>query len=80
MLTLYVLRGATLQIFQHGPQETGIKSPHLVAFVPRGYIRHLSGRRFQHCQRLVASVQIASYNSHSACLGPSAVRVNGETV
>jgi len=29
---------------------------------------------------LLASVQITSYNSHSASFGPSAVRVNTETV
>jgi hypothetical protein len=34
----------------------------------------------QHRQCLLASVQIASYNSHSASFGPSAVRVNTETV
>ena len=31
-------------------------------------------------QRLLASVQITSYNSHSASFDPSAVRVNNETV
>ena len=29
---------------------------------------------------MLASMQIASYNSHSASFGPSAVRVNTETV
>jgi hypothetical protein len=32
----------------------------------------------QHRRRLLASMQIASYNSHSASFGPSAIRVNGE--
>src|SRR5215468_823422 len=36
--------------------------------------------RVEHRQRLLASVQITSYNSHSASFGPSAVRVNTETV
>jgi hypothetical protein len=73
-------RSAGFDAYQRGPRQTGIELPHLVAFVHQGHSPHFSGGRVQHRHRLLASVQIASYNSHSASFGPSAVRVNAETV
>ena len=54
--------------------------PHFVAFVHQRAIRYFSPYGVQHRQRLLASVQITSYNSHSASFAPSAVRVNIEVV
>jgi hypothetical protein len=47
--------------------------------VRQSQIHRFSCRCVQHRQRLLASVQIASYNLHSASFGPSAVRGNTET-
>src|ERR1700682_1078614 len=64
----------------HRARKFGIKLPHAVTFVEQSCIHDLPGGGIQHRQGLLASVQIASYNSHSASFGPSAVRVNTETV
>jgi integrase len=71
-------RSPSLNAHQHGLRE--IELPHLVTFVQQRQIHHFSGRRVQHRQCLLASMQVASYDSHSASFGPSAIRVNGEPV
>src|SRR5215471_15367066 len=58
---------------QHRVRKLNIKLPHLVAFVHQCSIHDFSGFGVEHRQRLLASVQITSYNSHSASFGPSAV-------
>src|SRR5215472_10450466 len=73
-------RSGGLDAYQHRVRKLRIKLPHLVAFVHQDQIHCFSAGRFQHSQRLLASMQITSYNSHSASFGPSAVRVNAETV
>src|SRR6516164_5225614 len=65
---------------QHRVRKLSIKLPHLVAFVHQRSIHKFSGLSVEHRQRLLASMQITSYNSHSASFDPSAVRVNIETV
>ena len=51
------------------PRAPGVevrnKLPHVVAFVLQNHIHYLSRCGVQHRQRLLASVQITSYNSHS---------------
>src|ERR1700756_755411 len=61
-------------------RKLGIKLPHFLAFVLQRTIHHFSGLGVEHRQRLLASVQITSYNLHSASFDPSAVRVNIATV
>src|SRR5215469_2999184 len=65
---------------QHRARKLGIKLPHFIAFVQQSTIHHFSAYGVEHGQRLLASVQITSYNSHSASFDPSAVRVNNEAV
>src|SRR5216684_181725 len=75
-----VHRSGRFHAHAHWAWKLGIKLPHAIAFVQQSCIHDLPGGGIQHRQRLLASVQIASYNSHSASFGPSAVRVNTETV
>src|ERR1700688_2387961 len=75
-----VHRSGRFQAHAHRARKFRIKLPHAVTFVEQSCIHDLPGGGIQHRQRLLASVQIASYNSHSASFGPSAVRVNTETV
>jgi len=56
-----------------------MKLPYVVAFVRQSQPLQLP-RSVSSIASLLASVQITSYNSHSASFGPSAVRVNTETV
>src|SRR6516162_2606218 len=65
---------------QHRVRKLSIKLPHLVAFVHQSSSHNFSSLGVEHRQRLLASMQITSYNSHSASFDPSAVRVNIETV
>src|SRR6266446_1984412 len=64
----------------HRAWKLGIKLPHVVAFVLQSHGHHLPCCGVEHRQRLLASVQVTSYNSHLGLLGPSTVRVNTETV
>jgi hypothetical protein len=73
-------RSSGLDAHQRGSRESGIKFPHLVAFVHQLQIHYISGRRIQNCQRLLASVQITAYNSHSASFGPSGCSGEHHTV
>src|SRR5215469_5417512 len=73
-------RSGGLDAYQHRVRKLRIKLPYVVTFVHQDEIHCFSSNRFQHRQRLLASMQITSYNSHSASFGPSAVRVNAETV
>src|SRR6516162_8943970 len=73
-------RTSSFDAHKHWAQKLRIKLPHLVAFVHQRSIHDFSGFGVEHRQRLLASVQITSYNSHSASFDPSAVRVNIETV
>src|SRR5262245_37059743 len=65
---------------EHRAGKLRIKLPHLMAFVHQRSIHDFSGCGVEHRQRLLASMQITSYNSHSASFDPSAVRVNNEAV
>jgi hypothetical protein len=65
---------------QHRTRKLGIKLPHFVALVQQRSIHHFSGYCVEHRQRLLASVQITSYNSHSASFVPSAVLGEHRTV
>ena len=48
--------------------KVGIKLSHVVAFVLQSRLHDFSGCGLQHRQRLLASVQITSYNSHLGLL------------
>jgi hypothetical protein len=61
-----------LNAHKHGPWKLGVKLPHLVAFVRQRSILDFSGHGVEHRHCLLASVQITSYNSHSASFVPSA--------
>jgi hypothetical protein len=56
-------RSRGLDAHTHRAWQFGIKLPHIVAFVLQNRIHYLSRRGLQHRQRLLASVQITSYNS-----------------
>ena len=61
-----------------GEAVNEIPAPHGLA--QKRSIHHVTGGGVEHRQRLLASVQVTSYNSHAASFGPSAVRVNAATV
>src|ERR1700729_3096503 len=52
----------------HRPWKRGIKLPHAVAFVRKSPIHDFPCSGIQHRQRLLASVQITSYNLHLGLL------------
>jgi hypothetical protein len=54
--------------YMHRSRQRRIKVPHIAAAVRQGPLRHLSCGGVQHRQRLLASVQITSYNSHLGLL------------
>src|ERR1700740_776627 len=62
----------------HRAWKRGIKLPHIVAFVLESHLHYLSRCGVQHRQRLLASVQITSYNSHLGLLRSEHCRVNTE--
>src|ERR1700758_5124506 len=62
----------------HRAWKRGIKLPHVVAFVLESHLHYLSRCGVQHRQRLLASVQITSYNSHLGLLRSEHCRVNTE--
>src|SRR2546422_10703613 len=62
----------------HRAWKRGIKLSHVVAFALESHFHYLSRFRVQHRQRLLASVQITSYNSHLGLLRSALYRVNTE--
>src|SRR5580700_10115838 len=58
------------------PWKVAIKLSHNVAFVLQSRVHYLAGGGVQHRQRLLASVQITSYNSHLGLLRSELCRVN----
>src|SRR3984957_17458927 len=62
----------------HWAWKRGIKLPHVVAFVLESHLPYLSRCGVQHRQRLLASVQTTSYNSHLGLLRSEHCRVNTE--
>src|SRR5215510_12664309 len=60
----------------HWPWKVRVKLPHVVPFVPKSCLHYLSGGGVQHRQRLLASVQITSYNSHLGLLRSELCRAN----
>src|SRR5271154_4622897 len=62
----------------HRAWKRGIKLPHVVAFVLESHLPYLSRCGVQHRQRLLASVQITSYNSHLGLLRSEHCRANTE--
>src|SRR5467141_69342 len=62
----------------HRAWKGGIKLSHVVAFVLESHCHYLSRCGVQHRQRLLASVQITSYNSHLGLLRSEHCRVNTE--
>jgi hypothetical protein len=54
-------------------QKPNCRLPHFVTFVHQRSRHHFSSHCVEHRQRLLASVQITSYNSYSAYFAPSAV-------
>src|ERR1700679_3751291 len=61
-------RPGRFDAYTHRTWKRGITLPHIVAFVRQNHIHGLSRCGVQHRQRLLASVQIASYNSHLGLL------------
>ena len=56
--------------------KIGIKLSHHAALVLQSRVHYLAGGGVQHRQRLLASVQITSYNSHLGLLRSEICRVN----
>src|SRR5271169_6086088 len=52
----------------HRAWKRGVKLPHVIAFVLQNQIHDLSRVGVQHRQRLLASMQVTSYNSHLGLL------------
>ncbi len=52
----------------HRSRKAGIKLLHIIAFVLQSRLHYLAGGGLQHRQRLLASVQITSYNFHLGLL------------
>jgi hypothetical protein len=71
-------RSRGFDLHAHRAWQFGINLSHVVAFVLQNHIHYLSRCGVQHRQGFLASVQITSYNSHSASFGPSTDRVNTE--
>src|SRR5215471_11752780 len=62
--------------YAHRPGKCGIKLSHVVAFVPESFLLYLSRCGVQHRQRLLATVQITSYNPHLGLLRSEHCRAN----
>src|SRR5271163_5034649 len=54
--------------YAHRTWKRGIKLPHAVAFVRESLVHNFSRRGVQHRQRLLASMQVTSYNPHLGLL------------
>src|SRR6202167_5552681 len=61
-------RPSRFDAYAHRTGKRGIKLPHAVAFVPESPIHYFPCSVVQHRQRLLASVQITSYNLHLGLL------------
>src|SRR5580704_7299651 len=61
-------RSSRFDAYAHRSGKRGIKLPHVVAFVCESPIHYLPCSGVQHRQRLLASVQITSYNLHLGLL------------
>src|SRR5271155_5135685 len=61
-------RSGRFDAYAHRTWQRGIKLPHAVAFVRESPIHYFPCSGIQHRQRLLASVQITSYNSHLGLL------------
>src|ERR1700685_2065995 len=61
-------RPSRFDAYAHRTGKRGIKLPHAVAFVPESPIHYFPCSGVQHRQRLLASVQITSYNLHLGLL------------
>src|SRR5690349_1322214 len=62
----------------HRPWKVGIKLSHVVILVLQSRLHDFPRRGVQHRQRLLASVQITSYNPHLGLLRSELCRVNTE--
>src|SRR5271170_1024164 len=71
-------RSGSFDPHSHRPRKLGIELPHGLALVPQSCSLDLSRCRVQHRQRLLATVQITSYNSHLGLLRSEHCRVNTE--
>src|SRR6202453_191688 len=61
-------RSGRFDAYTYRTGQPGIKLPHPFAFVRQSLVHNLSGRGVQHRQRLLASMQITSYNPHLGLL------------
>src|SRR6202451_1873495 len=61
-------RPCRFDAYMHRTGKRGIKLPHAVAFVRESPIHYFPCSGVQHRQRLLASVQITSYNLHLGLL------------
>src|SRR5271170_3094126 len=63
-------RSGRFDAYSYRTGKRGIKLPHAFAFVRQSLVHHFSRRGVQHRQRLLASMQITSYNPHLGLLRP----------
>src|SRR5277367_4674134 len=61
-------RSGRFDAYSYWTGKRGIKLPHAFAFVRQSLVHHFSRRGVQHRQRLLASMQITSYNPHLGLL------------
>src|SRR6202522_2023886 len=61
-------RSGRFDTYSHRTGKLRTKLPHTFAFVRQSLVHNLSGRGVQHRQRLLASMQITSYNPHLGLL------------
>src|SRR5271155_1128979 len=61
-------RAGRFDAYSYRTGKRGIKLPHALAFVRQSLVHHFSRRGVQHRQRLLASMQITSYNPHLGLL------------
>src|SRR6204780_1831144 len=61
-------RSGCFDTYTHRTWKRGIKLPHAVAFVRQSLVHNFPCRGVEHRQRLLASVQITSYNPHLGLL------------
>src|ERR1700722_16032483 len=71
-------RSSGFDSHSHRSGKLGIELPHDLALVPQSRSPHFSRRGIQHSQRLLATVQITSYNPHLGLLRSERCRVNTE--
>src|SRR5277367_6579312 len=61
-------RTSRFDAYAHRAGKRGIKLPHTFAFVQESLVHNFSRRGVQHRQRLLASMQVTSYNPHLGLL------------